>query len=72
MTVRDENMKHILEMLEQLDTLNDSLQSILRNLRTKVEIMRRGIELEAELNQGNTAHPPDPLDLELEDPSDDD
>ena len=70
MNVRDENFKCVFEMLEQIDALDDSLQDVLRSLRRKTETIRRWMEVEAQL--GRETHPPDPTDLELEDPRDDD
>lgn len=70
MNVRDENLKNMGDFLNQLDDIVDRLVAAARALRGTVETIRRGMEVEAQL--GRETHPPDPLDLKLEDKRDDD
>jgi hypothetical protein len=67
MTVRDDNFRELFKMLDGIDGLADQMILASHRLRRTAEILRRGLEVEAQLQRGQKDHPPDPMELELED-----
>lgn len=69
MNVRDDNLDNAKVMLDLMEGRVDAAINNLRVVRDEIESIRRAIKLEQELAKEGPpgVHPPDPLELELED-----